>query len=100
MQVIRGFTQAQQKMKRSIQEDWQLVPNNLRESFAERFGEAMSPADAVARILEEVRANGDRAVRKYSLQLDGSEPTCLEVPQSDREIAFQNCYLPIRLRHL
>lgn len=90
MQVIQGFTQAQQTMKRSIQEDWQLVPKGLRESFAERFGEAMSPADAVARILEEVRTNGDRAVRKYSLQLDGTDPTCLEVPQTDWEIAFQN----------
>jgi histidinol dehydrogenase len=38
----------------------------------ELFGERLTPDQVVARILADVRANGDQAVRKYSARIDGS----------------------------
>lgn len=37
---------------------------------------------AVAEIIKNVRCNGDKAVREYSLKFDGACPECLELPRS------------------
>ena len=37
---------------------------------------------AVANIIEDVRQNGDAALRRYTKEFDGAEPDALEVPAS------------------
>jgi histidinol dehydrogenase len=54
-----------------------LTMDSLPESAVERthqlFGEGVTPAQSVVRILEDVRHNGDSAVRYYARLLDGVE---------------------------
>lgn len=57
---------------------------------------AVSPADAVARIVEDVRRNGDAAVRHYTLAFDGAELERFEVPSEELEAAWRR--LDSRLR--
>ena len=45
------------------------------------FGESLTAEQAVARIIDDVRAKGDDAIRKYARLLDGSAPDTFEVPR-------------------
>lgn len=49
----------------------------------ELFGEPLTAEQAVARIVNDVRDNGDDAIRKYARLLDGSAPDTFEVPRSE-----------------
>ncbi len=55
---------------------------SVADSFAteELFGERLTPDQVVARILADVKANGDQAVRKYSARIDGSGLAEFRVP--------------------
>jgi histidinol dehydrogenase len=47
------------------------VSQRVLDGIAELFGERLSPEAAVTRILKDVRANGDSALQKWTLTLDG-----------------------------
>ncbi len=47
------------------------VSQRVRNGIAELFGEPLTPEEAVTRILKEVRRNGDSALQKWTLTLDG-----------------------------
>ena len=47
------------------------------------FGEALTAEQAVAKIIDDVRENGDDAVRRYARLLDGRAPESFEVPRSE-----------------
>ncbi len=55
------------------------VPFPLRKAIERIFGQALSPAQAVARIVADVRERGDEGLRFWTSQLDGVEPSTLEV---------------------
>ena len=65
----------------------QSIPPSVAERLREVFGEDLTPDQAVDRILEDVRARGDVAVRYYSLKLDGQQPDPMEVPRGEIESA-------------
>jgi histidinol dehydrogenase len=46
------------------------VSRRVLDGIAERFGERLTPEQAVARILKEVRAQGDAALREWTKRLD------------------------------
>lgn len=46
---------------------------------------------AVTEIIAEVRKNGDRALREYTIKFDGAAPERLEVPRSEMEKALTRC---------
>jgi len=72
-------------------------PAAVLEGIARRFGEPLSPEQAVARIVEEVREGGDRALRRWSAALDGvPEETELEVPAAALERALAELAPPLR----
>ena len=48
------------------------VPPAVQERIARLFGEPLTPAQAVERILADVRARGDAALREWSMRLDGA----------------------------
>ncbi|MCY3711933.1 MAG: histidinol dehydrogenase [Gemmatimonadetes bacterium] len=60
------------------------------------FGEPLTAEQAVARIIDDVRENGDDAVRRYARLLDGSAPDVFEVPRSEIDEAAAS--LPSGLR--
>ena len=63
------------------------VPEALRVALRRVFGEDLSPATAVARILADVRHRGDAALRSWTRQIDGSAPAEVAVRREELEAA-------------
>ncbi len=53
------------------------------------FGKALTPEEAVQRILSDVRRAGDRAVIEWTNKIDGVTPDELRVPQEQIEAAYR-----------
>ncbi len=49
------------------------LPASVRAGMGRIFGEGVTPAQAVSRILDDVRRRGDEAVREWTRRLDGVE---------------------------
>ena len=47
------------------------IPDPLLERLEATFGERVTPDEAVRRILADVRARGDEAIRDWSAKVDG-----------------------------
>jgi histidinol dehydrogenase len=65
------------------------LPDHVRERISDIFGEELSAAEAVARIIEDVRSEGDVAVRRYSQQFDGSSYEVMEVTHDEIEASYE-----------
>ena len=89
MRVARGVEQGRQLLERTVQGHWEDVPEALLDSFAERFGERLTPSEVVTRILADVRAKGDEALREYTRRLDGVDLASLEVPREELRRAYE-----------
>jgi len=57
------------------------VSERVQQGIAEIFGEPLSPEEAVARILHDVRSRGDDAVREWTQRLDSVTPEPLAIPK-------------------
>ncbi len=64
------------------------VPPALEERLAALFGAPVSPDEAVRRILADVRARGDAALRDWTERLDGVRLEAIEVPAAQIEEAY------------
>jgi histidinol dehydrogenase len=71
------------------------LPLAVRERIREVFGAELSAQEVVERIVADVRAEGDAAVRRYSHAFDGVEYASLEVPLADVEAAYRQVDLPL-----
>jgi histidinol dehydrogenase len=58
------------------------------DSIKRVFGEALTPEAAVARLLADVRARGDAALREWTARIDGVTLAAPEVPQAEWEAAY------------
>lgn len=56
------------------------LPPGAQARLAALFGPGTTPESAVARVLEEVRQEGDAALRRWSERLDGQAPEPLRLP--------------------
>ena len=64
----------------------------LIQKLKDRSGEVdRTVTAAVTELLEDVKKNGDRAVRRYTEKFDGSCPDLLEVPAEELERAVKEC---------
>jgi histidinol dehydrogenase len=59
------------------------VPARVLDSTERAFGERLSPAQAVERILADVRARGDAALRHWGDLFDGAAPEGFAVPREE-----------------
>ncbi|MCA9862811.1 MAG: histidinol dehydrogenase [Thermomicrobiales bacterium] len=69
-------------------EETRLSPR-MQDGIRRVFGEDLTADETVARILEDVRQEGDAAVREYSLAFQGMLPANLEVPRSSWQRALE-----------
>lgn len=60
--------------------DPELSPR-VREGIERVFGESLSAREVVDRIVDDVRRDGDAALRRYTEAFDGAAPDALEVPR-------------------
>jgi histidinol dehydrogenase len=72
------------------------VPEPVRRGIRRVFGRDMTPGEATAEILDDVRQRGDAGLRDWTSRVDGVTLTELEVPAS--EWAAASASLPADLR--
>ncbi|MCX8061750.1 MAG: histidinol dehydrogenase [Anaerolineales bacterium] len=70
--------------------DLQTVPEEILDRIEVLFGERLTPAQAVDRILNDVRQNKDEALRRWTEKLDGVFIDQLRVPETMIRQALQS----------
>jgi histidinol dehydrogenase len=81
---------AQETILKRVPLDDIQVPQALLESIKRLFGEALTPDQAVQRILRDVRERGDAALVEWTARLDGSAPSSFRVPAVELASALDN----------
>ena len=66
-----------------------VLPPAMLQSISRLFGESLTPAQAVARILDDVRNKGDMALRYWTTTLDGAAPDQWRVTDAEIKRALQ-----------
>ena len=87
--IIDDITAAQAGILRRMPLDEMTVPPALLDGIERIFGARLSPAEAVDRIIRDVRARGDTALFDWSTQLDNASGGPLEVPRARWEQAAE-----------
>ncbi|PKO13269.1 MAG: histidinol dehydrogenase [Chloroflexi bacterium HGW-Chloroflexi-10] len=77
---INSVDEAKQTILRRRAIDDYEIPSALSASMLRFFGEELTPEQGVARILKEIRTQGDVALHKWTQILDGSTQTSFRVP--------------------
>ena len=87
MRVLRGIDAGLAALtRRPGYEEPQLTPASAARTEA-LFGEPLTASQAVERIVADVRAQGDTAIKDYARRIDDAELDVLEVPRSAWEDA-------------
>ena len=79
---IDGASAARDRLTRRGEYAETALPAHFAARIAEVFGEPLDRHQVVSRILADVRASGDAAVRRYTVAFDGTAPEAFEVPQA------------------
>ncbi|MBI4506872.1 MAG: histidinol dehydrogenase [Chloroflexi bacterium] len=90
LRIITSVEEARATLLRRAPLDESDVPPAVAARIAELFGGPLTPEEAVRRIVRDVRARGDAALRDWSLRLDGVAPDPLEVPRAEMQRAYQS----------
>ncbi len=79
MKVVKGYEKSRSALSEGRRLDLSSVPQAFLDSSEQIFGERLTPLEVVSRIIEDVKANGDDAIRRLSLLIEGSEQERIEV---------------------
>ena len=86
--IFTNLATAQATILKRVPFDEVEVTPALLDGIEARVGERLTPSQVVERIVTDVRANGDRALREWSRKLDGHAPTHWEVSRDVIEAAW------------
>jgi len=73
LNVIKGIQNAENVLVRIDPLDLDSLPESVLARTQEAFGEGVTPLQSMHQILDDVRQDGDAAVRRYAKLLDGSD---------------------------
>jgi len=73
LNVIKGIQNAENVLVRIDPLDLDSLPESVLARTQEAFGEGVTPLQSVHQMLDDVRQEGDAAVRRYAKLLDGSD---------------------------
>lgn len=73
LNLVRGLATAERVLSRIDPLDLSSLPEAVVKKTHQVFGDDVTPEQSVARILQDVRREGDAAVRRYARLLDGVE---------------------------
>ena len=73
LNVIKGIQNAENVLVRIDPLDLDSLPDSVLARTQEAFGEGGTPLHSIHQILDDVRQDGDAAVRRYAKLLDGSD---------------------------
>jgi histidinol dehydrogenase len=85
---IYNSSEARKTILRRIPWEEQEMPEHLLAGIERIFGERLSPAEAVRRILGDVRHRGDTALREWSARIDGESDLAMEVSAMTWKAAY------------
>lgn len=88
LRIYQDVQAARQTVLRRVPFDDVPTSPEMAEGIQRIFGEALTPEQVVARILRDVRARGDAALREYAERIDGSRLETIEVPAAEIDAAF------------
>ncbi|MBA7607404.1 Histidinol dehydrogenase [subsurface metagenome] len=88
MRIIEGFEPAKALLERQPGTDFAPDSPALRQRMKQVFGTEMSPKQAVAQIVDDVRSMGDSALFSYSLKIDRAKLSSLEVSKTQIKRAY------------
>jgi histidinol dehydrogenase len=89
LRIIEGFEPAKALLERQPGADFTPDSPALRQRIKAVFGTEMSPAEAVAQIIEDVRTRGDATLFSYTLKIDRAKLSSLEVDQKRIKGAYR-----------
>ena len=84
-----ALTARQTLLKRSPIDDME-VPPSVQERITRTFGEALTPAQVVDRILRDVRLRGDTALTEWTERLDGRQAVDFRVSKAEMQAALDS----------
>lgn len=94
--IINGFEAGREKVSRSRALDDVKIPSALTDKILTVFGSNLTPAQAVASIIADVRIRGDEALIDWTNRLDGVALSRIDVGPEEIEAAFEETPLSIR----
>lgn len=86
--IITDLTLAQQTVLRRAAWDDQETPEAVAAGIRQRFGEELTPAAAVARVLSDVRRRGEAAALAWTQRIDGVSLASVRVSRAEQEAAL------------
>ena len=89
LNIIRGVENAENVLTRIDPLDLSSLPESVVARTRQAFGEDVSPAESVVRMLADVKRDGDAAVRHYARLLDGADLEDFRIPDADLEAASE-----------
>lgn len=87
IRIFDDIPQAQASILRRAGWDEQQMPSAVLDGIERIFGRRLTPEQAVAAVLADVRSRGDAAVVEWSRRIDGSVLHALAVPQAEIDAA-------------
>ncbi len=87
---IFNSTQAQQTILRRVMPGDEEIPASVLDRIEQTFGERIQPQEAVARILRDIRARGDSALRSWTQKLDGKSPDSFRISSDALRVALES----------
>ena len=83
LNIIRGVENAENVLTRLDPLNLSSLPESVAQRTRQVFGDGVTPAESVVRMLAEVRSEGDAAVRRYARLLDGAELESFRIPEAE-----------------
>ena len=87
---IDGYDAALERLTRHGGQDDLVMPTHFATRNEEVFGENLSVNEVVRRIIADVRARGDKALRHFTVAYDGKAPEQFEVPTTEWDAAWNS----------
>lgn len=87
LRLFDPTTAAETILKRAPVDDME-IPASLQESITRTFGEPLTPAQVVDRILRDVRGRGDAALAEWTERLDGHKSENFAVSREELQSAL------------
>ena len=87
LNIIRGAGNARNVLARVDPLDLSSLPESVLERTRQAFGDGVTPAESVVRMLADVKRDGDAAVRHYARLLDGSDLEDFRIPDAELDAA-------------
>ena len=89
LNIIRGAENAGNVLTRIDPLDLSSLPDSVVARTQQAFGDGVTPAESVMRMLADVKCEGDAAVRRYAKLLDGAELDDFRIPQAELDAASE-----------